>query len=254
MRKTRPQEAARPLDVSLRLRPGRLVSTGMHKRGRKVTRLQLLLAALAMVLAVFAGGGAHAGTNKTAVAKNQVAERSCGDFLECLFGQGKGSSAAISGGKGRDHSTAEVISWPDASQYAPGSIIVRTPERRLYYVLGGGKALRYKVGVGREGFQWSGTSRIVAKREWPDWHPPEEMIEREAGKGHNLPEEMLGGPNNPLGARALYIGGTMYRIHGSNDAASIGGAVSSGCIRMMNADVMELYDRVKIGAPVYVYQ
>ena len=193
-----------------------------------------------MVFVVLMGGAA----------RSQLAEPGCGNFLECLFLRHKGSSAANSGG----HLSAEVISWPDASKYAPGSIIVRTPERLLYYVLRGGKVRRYKVGVGREGFQWSGNSRIVAKQEWPHWRPPEEMIMREAAKGHNLPKEMVGGPNNPLGARALYISGTLYRIHGSNDAASIGSASSSGCIRMMNADVIELYDRVKIGARVYVYQ
>ena len=208
-------------------------------------RWQLWLAALAMVLGACMGSGA---------ARSQMAEPGCGNFLQCLFDRDNGSPEAIHGYKGANHSTAKVISLPDASKYAPGSIIVRTPERRLYYVLGGGKALRYKVGVGREGFQWSGTSRIVSKQEWPHWRPPAEMIKREAAKGRKLPEDMVGGPNNPLGARALYIGGTLYRIHGSNDAASIGSASSSGCIRMLNADVMELYDRVKIGARVYVYQ
>ena len=208
------------------------------------SRVVFWLAALSMVFAVSMGGGA---------ARSQITERNCGNFLQCLFDRGNGSSA-VTGRKRLGRSTAEVISWPEAAKYASGSIIVRTPERRLYYVLGGGKVLRYKVGVGREGFQWSGTSRIVAKQEWPHWRPPEEMIRREAAKGRNLPEDMAGGPNNPLGARALYIGGTLYRIHGSNDAASIGRASSSGCIRMLNADVMELYDRVKIGARVYVYQ
>lgn len=222
-----------------------MVSNVVHKPGSNVMRWHFWLAALSMVFAVSMGGGA---------ASSQITERSCGNFLQCLFDRDKGSSAVTGGGRGGGHSTAEVISWPDASRYAPGSIIVRTPERRLYYVLGSGKARRYKVGVGREGFQWSGTSRIVDKQEWPHWRPPEEMIKREAAKGHNLPEDMVGGPNNPLGARALYIGGTLYRIHGSNDAASIGSASSSGCIRMLNADVMELYDRVKIGARVYVYQ
>jgi lipoprotein-anchoring transpeptidase ErfK/SrfK len=208
-------------------------------------RWQLWFAALAMVLGACMGGGA---------ARSQVADRSCGNILQCLLHGDRGSSIAPSGGKGGGHSTANVISWPDASKYAPGSIIVLTPERRLYFMLGGGKALRYKIGVGREGFQWSGASRIVAKQEWPHWRPPAEMIKREAAKGRKLPEDMVGGPNNPLGARALYIGGTLYRIHGSNDAASIGSASSSGCIRMLNADVMELYDHVKIGAAVYVFQ
>ena len=150
--------------------------------------------------------------------------------------------------------TGEDIDWAPASKYAVGSIIVSTPERALYFVTGPGEARRYKVGVGREGFQWSGTSTIVSKAEWPTWRPPAEMIKREAAKGHMLPDEMEGGPENPLGARALYIGGKIYRIHGTNAPGSIGGAVSSGCIRMMNTDVIELYDRVKIGAKVYVMQ
>ena len=207
--------------------------------------MRLWMATLSIVLLVCIGGEAS---------RSQTVEHGCGDVLQCLLGGDNDSSTSTVGRKGKNHSAAVIISWPDASKYAPGSIIVRTPERRLYYVLGGGKALRYKVGVGREGFQWSGNSRIVAKREWPGWHPPEEMITREAAKGHILPEEMVGGPNNPLGARAMYIGGTLYRIHGSNDPGSIGDASSSGCIRMLNADVMDLYDRVKIGAPVYVYQ
>ncbi|MBI2719450.1 MAG: L,D-transpeptidase [Rhizobiales bacterium] len=187
-------------------------------------------------------------------ARQQPATRDCGSFLQCLFGgQGDGNSKE-DGRSVRDRATAEVITWEEAGKYPPGSIIVRTPERRLYYVLGDGKARRYRVGVGREGFQWSGNSRIVAKQEWPTWRPPQVMIEREAAKGNKLPEVMEGGPENPLGARAMYIGGTMFRIHGTNNPSSIGGAVSSGCIRMTNADVIELYKRVKIGARVYVYQ
>jgi lipoprotein-anchoring transpeptidase ErfK/SrfK len=116
------------------------------------------------------------------------------------------------------------------------------------------EAIRYRVGVGREGFQWSGHSRIIAKKEWPAWTPPPRMIAREAAKGITIPAYMEGGPNNPLGARALYIGGTLFRIHGTNNARSIGGAVSSGCIRMLNADVVDLYDRVPIGTPVHVIQ
>jgi lipoprotein-anchoring transpeptidase ErfK/SrfK len=120
--------------------------------------------------------------------------------------------------------------------------------------MGDGEAMRYSIGVGREGFQWSGNSKIVAKAEWPSWTPPQTMIEREAAKGHIIPPFMKGGPGNPLGARAMYIGGTIYRVHGTNAESSIGGAVSSGCIRMMNADVIDLYGRVKVGSPIYVYQ
>jgi lipoprotein-anchoring transpeptidase ErfK/SrfK len=188
--------------------------------------------------------------------KKQARKRDCSGLLDCLFGSRTSQKKTISTSRGAivDYATAEDISWSQARKYAVGSIIVNTPERSLYYVTGDGTARRYKVGVGREGFQWSGSSRIVNKAEWPTWRPPQVMIEREAAKGHILPVVMDGGPENPLGARAMYIGGTMYRIHGTNNAASIGGAVSSGCIRMMNTDVMDLYQRVEIGAKVYVFQ
>jgi len=192
--------------------------------------------------------------------KAQKPKSACGSFLECLFSPDRkvkvvrSSFASAQPADVEDTETGEDIAWKDASKYAIGSIVVKTPERRLYYILGNGEARVYKVGVGREGFQWGGTSKVVAKAEWPTWRPPQTMIEREAAKGHYLPDEMEGGPDNPLGARAMYIGGTMYRIHGTNNAASIGGAVSSGCIRMMNADVIELYERVKVGAKVYVIQ
>ena len=132
--------------------------------------------------------------------------------------------------------------------YAPGTILVVTAERRLYYVMGDGQALRYGVGVGRPGFSWSGTNKITAKREWPSWTPPKEMIARRP----DLPRYMAGGIENPLGARAMYIGSTEYRIHGSNEPDTIGQAVSSGCIRMTNEDVTDLYERVKVGAKVVV--
>ena len=189
--------------------------------------------------------------------KAQTAKKKdCKGFLACLFSNKNGSASTGSGRKGgvSDHATAEVVTWKDAAKYQPGSIIVKTPEHALYFVLNDGKARRYKVGVGRDGFQWSGNSRIVAKTEWPTWRPPAQMIKREAAKGHMLPTQMEGGPGNPLGARAMYIGGTIYRIHGTNAPGSIGGDVSSGCIRMMNTDVTELYDLVKVGARVYVYQ
>jgi lipoprotein-anchoring transpeptidase ErfK/SrfK len=184
----------------------------------------------------------------------QVAtRRPCDGFFERLFSTRRATRASFgfSGFSGR--TTRATVTFTDA-KYQPGSIIIRTPERDLYYVLPGGKALRYKVGVGREGFQWSGNSKIGWKREWPDWNPPAVMIAREAAKGNIIAPHMEGGPNNPLGARAMYISGTMFRIHGTNNAASIGGAVSSGCIRMMNADVIDLYDRVAVGSRVYVYQ
>jgi lipoprotein-anchoring transpeptidase ErfK/SrfK len=136
----------------------------------------------------------------------------------------------------------------DGNKYAPGSVIINTGERRLYYVLTENSAMRYGIGVGRDGFRWSGVHKVTAKREWPDWVPPEQMLARQP----NLPRYMKGGPDNPLGARAIYLGSTLYRIHGSNEPETIGQAVSSGCFRMTNDDVIDLYERVKVGAAVHV--
>jgi lipoprotein-anchoring transpeptidase ErfK/SrfK len=137
----------------------------------------------------------------------------------------------------------------------PGTIIIRTGERRLYYVLGGGRAIRYGVAVGKAGFAWSGTARIGNMVEWPSWTPPEEMIERRPELAEYA-EGMPGGPDNPLGARAMYLyqgkRDTLYRIHGTNEPDSIGTAASSGCIRMLNEEVIDLYDRVRIGTRVVV--
>ncbi|MEA2992898.1 MAG: hypothetical protein QOD40_1818 [Alphaproteobacteria bacterium] len=130
----------------------------------------------------------------------------------------------------------------------PGTVVINTPERLLYLVEGDGKALRYGIGVGRPGFTWAGVHQVTAKREWPDWYPPDEMLKRRP----DLPKHMAGGENNPLGARALYLGSTLYRIHGSNEPWTIGTQVSSGCIRMRNEDVMDLYERVPVGAKVVV--
>jgi len=131
---------------------------------------------------------------------------------------------------------------------APGTIIIDTANTYLYLVLANGQALRYGIGVGREGFTWSGTQSITKKAEWPDWTPPEEMLARQP----YLPRFMAGGPGNPLGARAMYLGGTVYRIHGTNQPQTIGGRVSSGCIRMTNDDVTDLYSRVSVGTKVVV--
>ena len=131
---------------------------------------------------------------------------------------------------------------------AAGTIIVDTGDKFLYLVLGNGKALRYGIGTARDGFEWSGTHRVTRMAEWPGWTPPAAMKKRQP----NLPDYMPGGPNNPLGARALYLGSTLYRIHGTNEPWTIGGDVSSGCIRMVNDDVIDLYERVQIGAKVIV--
>lgn len=134
------------------------------------------------------------------------------------------------------------------TRYAPGTIIVNTGERRLYYVLPNGQALRYGVGVGRPGFTWGGAVSVTQKREWPDWRPPSDMLKRRP----DLPRYMKGGIDNPLGARALYLGSSIYRIHGSNEPETIGEAVSSGCIRMTNDDVIDLYARAPVGTRVVV--
>ncbi len=134
----------------------------------------------------------------------------------------------------------------------PGSVLVRTRERKLYFILPGGQAIMYRVGVGREGFSWSGSNYITRKAEWPSWRPPAVMITREAERGHIIPDFMPGGPQNPLGARAMYIGDTEFRIHGTTQPWSIGHAVSSGCIRMLNEHVIDLYNRVEVGARVVV--
>ncbi|MBB6306654.1 L,D-transpeptidase [Xanthobacter tagetidis] len=132
----------------------------------------------------------------------------------------------------------------------PGTIVIHTNERFLYLVQGDNRALRYGIGVGRDGFQWGGLKEIVRKAEWPDWTPPAEMIQRQP----YLPRFMAGGPGNPMGARALYIGGTVYRIHGTNQPQTIGYAVSSGCFRLVNSDIIDLYGRVPVGTKVVVRQ
>jgi lipoprotein-anchoring transpeptidase ErfK/SrfK len=136
------------------------------------------------------------------------------------------------------------------SNEAPGTVIIHTSERFLYIVQGNGRALRYGIGVGRDGFQWQGLLKITRKQEWPDWTPPPEMIERQP----YLPRFMAGGPGNPMGARALYLGATVYRIHGTNQPQTIGSAVSSGCFRLVNGDVIDLYERIPVGTKVIVRQ
>jgi len=159
------------------------------------------------------------------------------DPVARFFGFGGGSPVARS-----------TVSFP--GNHRPGTIVIRTKERRLYLVIGNGQALSYGIGVGRDGFGWSGVMRVSAKREWPDWTPPEQMLRRRP----DLPRHMPGGPDNPLGARALYLGSSLYRIHGSNEPETIGQAVSSGCFRLTNADVIDLYNRVPVGATVIVQQ
>ena len=159
-------------------------------------------------------------------------------------------SDQVAGGGGKRGSSIkkEVVEY--STRYKPGTIVVETSERRLYLVLPEGKALKYGIGVGRDGFRWSGQHRITRTAEWPGWTPPAAMRKRVP----DLPAYMPGGPNNPLGARALYIGSTLYRIHGTSEPWTIGQAVSSGCIRLTNDDITDLYERVKVGALVVVNQ
>ena len=159
---------------------------------------------------------------------------------------GASRSARCAGGPSIPRFLPRLVAY--SGKEAAGTIVIDTEARFLYLVLGDGKARRYGVGVGRPGFEWAGTHKVTRSAEWPDWTPPEEMLQRRP----DLPRHMEGGPDNPLGARALYLGSTLYRIHGSNEPWTIGHAVSSGCIRMRNEDVIDLYDRVKVGTPVVV--
>ncbi|MBB3773495.1 lipoprotein-anchoring transpeptidase ErfK/SrfK [Angulomicrobium tetraedrale] len=193
-----------------------------------------------------AGSANTYGASRTGVAAVEAAAYGSADYYR-EDGPPLPVAREASGGKGVDPKfDRRVVRY--AGRDRAGTIIVDTGARFLYLVQGDGTAIRYGIGVGREGFAWSGTQRITSKREWPDWRPPAEMIARRP----DLPEVMAGGPDNPLGARALYLGNTLYRIHGSNEPESIGRAVSSGCIRMRNEDVIDLYERVPVGAVVRV--
>jgi lipoprotein-anchoring transpeptidase ErfK/SrfK len=185
-----------------------------------------------------------------------------GGFIEFLFGGGRPAAPrrqmpvqqASLGTQPQEMIRAEidpqylmqVVAYHGTEK--PGTIIVDTPRRFLFLVQNDGTAIRYGIGVGRPGFTWAGAKLVTAKKEWPDWVPPPEMLQRQP----DLPGFMAGGPNNPLGARALYLGSSLYRIHGSNEPWTIGQAVSSGCIRMRNEDVVDLYERVKVGTKVVV--
>ena len=191
---------------------------------------------VAAVLAGSTGLEAKTKVNFTSSVTDTSSRRSTGSFF---------SSGGGYGYKGK--STVKF-----KRKLKPGTILIKTSERRLYYVLPGGKAIKYGVGVGRRGFAWRGRKRITRKTEWPSWTPPAQMRAREKKKGRILPVTMKGGVNNPLGARALYLGGSLYRIHGTNAAHTIGGAVSSGCIRMLNSEVKDLYAKVRVGTRVIV--
>jgi lipoprotein-anchoring transpeptidase ErfK/SrfK len=174
----------------------------------------------------------------------QAQAQEFGGFLDMRDILGGGPN--FRGGGGSSPISRQTVSF--AGNFAPGTIYINTGERRLYLVLANGQALRYGIGVGRDGFRWSGTHRITAKKEWPSWTPPSQMLARRP----DLPRHMKGGIDNPLGARAMYLGSTLYRIHGSNEPETIGQAVSSGCFRMTNDDVTDLYSRVSVGTTVIV--
>jgi lipoprotein-anchoring transpeptidase ErfK/SrfK len=159
---------------------------------------------------------------------------------------GLGYTPTDNGNQARADLRRQTVNYP--TNEAPGTIIIDSPNTYLYYVLGGGKAIRYGIGIGREGFAWSGTKTVERKAEWPDWTPPEEMIQR----APYLPRFTAGGEGNPLGARAMYLSGSYYRIHGTNAPSTIGSRATSGCIRMANDDVIDLYERVKVGTKVVV--
>jgi len=188
---------------------------------------------LAAAAALFVGPG-------KAQAQNFLDSREIGGMPNFFGGFGGGGIGGVS------PIPRTTVVYP--ANYAPGTIVINTSERRLYLVQRGGTALRYGIGVGRDGFRWSGVHHISAKREWPGWTPPAQMRRRRP----DLPGHMAGGIDNPLGARALYLGSTLYRIHGSNEPETIGQAVSSGCFRMTNEDVVDLYNRVSVGTTVVV--
>jgi lipoprotein-anchoring transpeptidase ErfK/SrfK len=187
-----------------------------------------LALAAGMLLAGTAGGYA----NDERFPSTQPA-RSNGGFFAALFGN-------------PDPLARQTVSFP--GKYKPGTIIISTSQRRLYFVTGQDQAIRYGIGVGRPGFTWTGVKHVSNKREWPGWTPPATMLKRRP----DLPRHMAGGIENPLGARAMYLGSTIYRIHGSNEPETIGEAVSSGCFRMTNEDVVDLYNRVRVGAMVVI--
>jgi len=197
-------------------------------------RMSVRVAARLMMSTVIGCTVAMAGST-TATAQFFHDPDSNPNLFQRLFGNG--SSSPI---------PRTLVDFP--TQYRPGTIVITTSGRRLYLVTAPGQALRYGIGVGRIGFTWSGIHTVSAKREWPDWTPPSQMLRRRP----DLPRHMVGGVENPLGARAIYLGSSLYRIHGSNEPETIGQAVSSGCFRLTNEDVIDLYDRVRVGAKVVV--
>jgi lipoprotein-anchoring transpeptidase ErfK/SrfK len=199
--------------------------------GTRVVMLLRLIAGLALLGGLVAAAG-DASANQS--------------WDERFNGGAPSGSWASFGFGGSGPIARQTVSFP--GNHAPGTIVINTSERRLYYVLGQGRALRYGIGVGRIGFTWAGVKHVSAKKEWPAWTPPAQMLRRRP----DLPRHMRGGLENPLGARAMYLGSSLYRIHGSNEPETIGQAVSSGCFRMTNDDVVDLYNRTRVGTKVIV--
>jgi lipoprotein-anchoring transpeptidase ErfK/SrfK len=190
--------------------------------------------------AIFWVGSAGAGPLPAAYPSNSAAL-----FASAMQDEAQAEEFAVVAGLAPDL-RRQVVNYPIPA--AAGTVIIDTMQTYLYFVLGGGKAIRYGIGVGRDGFTWSGSQSVTRMAKWPDWTPPEQMITRQP----YLPRWMAGGQGNPLGARAIYLGNTMYRIHGTNAPATIGTRVSSGCIRLINADVIDLYNRVNLGTKIIV--
>ena len=203
------------------------------------------MSALKSAIILTAGAALCIGSAAAAPLPSSYPSNSRGSFESVMRGQAPMEENEINAGLAPDLQR-QVVNYP--TKIAAGTVIVDTAQTHLYYVLGDGKAIRYGIGVGRDGFTWSGTEAVTRKAEWPDWTPPQEMIARQP----YLPRWMAGGEGNPLGARAIYLGSTIYRIHGTNMPVTIGQKVSSGCIRMLNTDVIDLYSRVDIGTKIIV--
>ena len=211
--------------------------------------MKTLAIALAAGLLATAAVAADKANGRTEIASLSSSTQKTG-WLQVLSGGKPVASEKKVAAVSRAPIARELVAFTEEA--APGTIIVDNSERRLYHVLGSGLAMKYAVSVGREGFIWTGSEKVTRKTEWPTWTPPADMRAREAKKGKVLPVSMKGGLDNPLGSRAIYLGSTIYRIHGTNQPSSLGKAQSSGCIRMANEDVEHLYAQVTTGATVIV--
>ena len=215
---------------------------GSRRQSSRVTSTLILAGALLLAPAIISGEASAQVLGYASAPQNSFPTDNMMIAPPALTDEGDGSGSSVVPERLRRTTVAF------GTREAPGTIIIDTGNTALYYVLGQGRAIRYGVGVGREGFTWSGVQTISRKAEWPDWHPPAEMIARQP----YLPRFMAGGPGNPLGARAMYLGSSAYRIHGTNDPSTIGKFVSSGCIRLTNEDVADLFSRVDVGTKVVV--